>query len=180
VLDTILIEAAISSGAEFRESFSVDDYLSEGGAITGIRGRLHGNTTEISERARITVGADGRNSSLARAISAPVYEQVAALTCWYFSYWSGVPLDGLEIYYRDCKALFAFPTNDGLAAVFVAWPISEFPCVRQNIQERFMKALEAAPNLEARIRAGKREERFYGTADVPNFYRKPYGPVGRW
>jgi 2-polyprenyl-6-methoxyphenol hydroxylase-like FAD-dependent oxidoreductase len=26
------------------------------------------------------------------------------------------------------------------------------------------------------VRAGKREERFYGASDLPNFYRKPYGP----
>jgi hypothetical protein len=26
------------------------------------------------------------------------------------------------------------------------------------------------------VREGRREERFYGTADVPNFFRKPYGP----
>jgi 2-polyprenyl-6-methoxyphenol hydroxylase-like FAD-dependent oxidoreductase len=26
------------------------------------------------------------------------------------------------------------------------------------------------------VRAGKREEQFIGTADVPNFLRKPYGP----
>ena len=176
VLDTILIEAAISSGVEFRDAFSVEDYVSDGAAITGIRGRAHGSGAGISERAWITVGADGRNSSLANAVNATAYEHVPALTCWYFSYWSGVALDGLEIYYRDRNALFAFPTNDGLAAVFVAWPISEFPCVRHNIQASFMKALEPAPDLEARIRTGKREERFYGTADVPNFFRKPYGP----
>jgi hypothetical protein len=27
-----------------------------------------------------------------------------------------------------------------------------------------------------RVRAGYREERFYGASDLPNFYRKPYGP----
>jgi len=176
VLDSILIEAAICSGAEFRDSFSVEQYLSDGAGITGIHGRAFGGGTGISERARITIGADGRSSALARAVSATVYGQVPALTCWYFSYWSDVALDGLEIYYRDRNALFVFPTHDGLAAVFIAWPISEFTSVRQNIQASFTKALEVAPDLDARIRSGRQEERFYGTADVPNFFRKPYGP----
>ncbi len=26
------------------------------------------------------------------------------------------------------------------------------------------------------MRAGKREERWFGSADVPNFFRKPFGP----
>jgi len=37
-------------------------------------------------------------------------------------------------------------------------------------------ALDLAPELAQRVRAGRREERLYGTADVPNFQRKPYGP----
>jgi 2-polyprenyl-6-methoxyphenol hydroxylase-like FAD-dependent oxidoreductase len=41
----------------------------------------------------------------------------------------------------------------------------------------FMSSLDAtAPDLAERARNGKREERFYGTADLPNFFRKPYGP----
>ena len=31
------------------------------------------------------------------------------------------------------------------------------------------------PHLAERVRSGKREERFVGTADLPNFFRKPYG-----
>jgi flavin-dependent dehydrogenase len=176
MLDAILMDAAVASGAEFRDGFPVDDYLSDDGAIVGIRGRSHGSSAGNSERARITVGADGRNSSLARDVSAGVYDRVPTLTCWYFSYWSGVPLDGLELYYRDRNALFLFPTNDGSAAVFIAWPISEFARVRQNIEAGFMQALELVPDLADRIRNGRREERFYGTADLPNFFRKPYGP----
>lgn len=175
VFDALLIEAAISAGAEFRDGFPVDDYLSDGQAIFGIRGRSYGSGLCISESARITVGADGRHSSVARAAAAEVYHEAPALTCWYFSYWSGVPVDGLEIYYRDRNALFVFPTNAGLTTVFVAWPISEFGHVRQNIEARFMEALELVPDFEARIRCGRREERFYGTADLPNFFRKPYG-----
>src|SRR6516225_11046417 len=35
VLDAILIEEAIASGAEFREGFSVDGYLLDGATVTG-------------------------------------------------------------------------------------------------------------------------------------------------
>src|SRR5262249_22480011 len=58
----------------------------------------------------------------------------------------------------------------------IGFPIAEFQQIRANIEASFMEALDLEPDLAARIRAGKREERFYGTADVPNFCRKPYGP----
>ncbi|HET6614293.1 MAG TPA: FAD-dependent monooxygenase, partial [Dehalococcoidia bacterium] len=32
------------------------------------------------------------------------------------------------------------------------------------------------PSFAAKVRAGTREERWMGTADVPNFFRKPWGP----
>jgi flavin-dependent dehydrogenase len=176
VLDSILIEAAISAGAEFRDGFSVDDYLSDGTSVTGIRGRYCQSGACVTERARITVGADGRNSSLARAVGAAVYEEMPPLTCYYFSYWSGAPMDGLEIYLRGRNLMFVFPTNDKLTAVFIGWEISEFPRIRRNIAGSFMDALERVPDLAQKIRAGRQEERFYGAADLPNFLRKPYGP----
>ena len=41
VLDNTLIQAAIAAGAEFRDGFSVEEYLSDGGAVVGMRGRSH-------------------------------------------------------------------------------------------------------------------------------------------
>jgi flavin-dependent dehydrogenase len=174
VLDAILAEAAIASGAEFRDGFSVCEYLFEGGTVSGIRGRSRGS--RVSEQARITVGADGRHSSLARAVGAAVYEAIPPLTCWYFSYWSGTGIDRLEMYLRDGNLIFAHPTHEGLTAIFIGWQISEFARVRRNIAASFMKVLQRVPELEGRIRSGRQVERFYGTADLPNFYRKPYGP----
>jgi hypothetical protein len=49
VLDAILIEAAIASGAEFREGFSVDDYLMDGATVTGIRGRSYESGAHMGE-----------------------------------------------------------------------------------------------------------------------------------
>src|SRR5262249_34992317 len=40
----------------------------------------------------------------------------------------------------------------------------------------FLSTLELAPAFAERVRQGKREERFTGTADLPNFFRRPYGP----
>jgi 2-polyprenyl-6-methoxyphenol hydroxylase-like FAD-dependent oxidoreductase len=39
-----------------------------------------------------------------------------------------------------------------------------------------METISQLPSLNARLRAGRRVERFVGTADLPNHFRKPYGP----
>jgi len=72
--------------------------------------------------------------------------------------------------------IFAFPTNDGLFAVFVAWPISELSVVRADIERQFLAALDGVPSLGDRVRAGRRADRFYGATDLRNFLRKPFGP----
>jgi flavin-dependent dehydrogenase len=51
-----------------------------------------------------------------------------------------------------------------------------FQDFRKDIEANYMKIVDKVPDLSNRVRAGKREERFIGTNDQPNFFRKPYGP----
>jgi flavin-dependent dehydrogenase len=175
VLDSILIEAAAQAGAEVRQRFLVEGFLGEDHGITGIRGRDSATGTHVSERARVTVGADGRNSALARTVSAPTYDATPTLTFFYFSYWSGMQSRSVEIYRRSKCSLFLFPTNDGLQAIFACWPIARLAEVRADIGAALHEGLLEVPELGERVRAGQRVERWYGCADLPNFYRKPHG-----
>jgi flavin-dependent dehydrogenase len=175
VLDRILVEAAVEAGAELREGFAVDGVIVDGDHVGGIRGHDVGCAGPVAEHARVTIGADGRNSRIARAVGAPIAEATPPLTCWYFAYWSGVPDRGLEVYAREGRVVFAFPTNDGLFAIFVGWPATELPVVRSDIDGRFMAAVDAIPALAERVREGRRVERFRGATDVPNFLRVPAG-----
>ena len=55
----------------------------------------------MTERARIVIGADGLHSLVARAASRRrAYDVEPALTCAYYTYWSGVAIDGVELYPR--------------------------------------------------------------------------------
>jgi flavin-dependent dehydrogenase len=175
VMDRVFVDAAVDAGAELREGFSVDDVILDGDRVAGIRGRTLGGTTSITERGRIVIGADGRHSRIAAAVRAPVYDAYPAVACWYFSYWSGVAGDALEIYARRDRVIFMFPTNDRLAAIFVGWPIETLTAVRSQIESSFMAAIDGVPQVGERVRAGRREERFFGAADMANFFRKPYG-----
>jgi flavin-dependent dehydrogenase len=175
LLDAILAEAAVAAGAELREGFSVQEIVFDDGRVAGVRGRAAGGAT-VEERARIVVGADGLHSLVARAVAAPVYNDRGVLCCGYYSYWSGLPVSGVEFYPRPGQVVLTFPTNDGLTVVYAGWPAARFHKVRADVEGSFMAALDLIPAFAERVRAGRREERFAGTADLPNFFRKPYGP----
>ena len=175
VLDQILVAAAVEAGAELRDGFTVQEVLTDGDRVTGVRGRDAGGTS-VTEHARVTVGADGMRSIVARTVDAPVYEAQPSLLCYYHSYWSGVAMDRIEVYRRGRRLILAFPTNDGLTCVVVGWPHGEFHEVRTDIERSFQSALDLVPEFAGRVRDGRREERFGGMADLPNFLRTPYGP----
>jgi flavin-dependent dehydrogenase len=169
VLDQILVDAAADAGAEVRQRFPVDGLVTDGNRVTGIRSR--GRT----EHARIVIGADGLGSLVARGVGAPTYNDKGTLTCAYYTYWTGVEIDGVELYPRPGCMIVAAPTNDGQVVTIVLWPNAEFHAVRSNIEGRFLEALELAPGLAARLRRATRTERFRGTGRLPNFYRRPHG-----
>lgn len=172
-LDTILVEAAADAGAEVRTGFSVDEILTDAGRVTGIRGR--DAATPVTETAAIVVGADGRNSLVARAVAAPSYHEHPTLTCAYYSYWTGVAVDRAELYARPDRMIIAAPTNDGQIFTIAYWPTAEFPRVRSSIEASFWEAVDLIPTLAERLRAGTRTERFRGTGYLPNFFRRPHG-----
>jgi flavin-dependent dehydrogenase len=174
VLDKLLIDAAAEAGAEVREGFAAEELVFEDGRVTGIRGHGHGGGV-VTENARVVIGADGLHSLVARQVSPESYHEKPAILCGYYTYWSGLPLNGFEAYDRGDRNWAAWPTNDGLTLLIVGWPISEFEAVRSNVERHYLETIARAPAFAERVRSAKREERFLGTS-VPNYFRKPYGP----
>ena len=176
VLDSILLDAAREAGAEVRESFIVQELLEEGGRVAGIRGARKGETATVTERARIVIGADGKHSMVANAVGAAAYHERPVMTVGFYTYWEGVPLGGGEMYGESRQAVGVWPTNDGLALTFAAFPISEFDIARRDPEGSLMSALDRAGDVGERVRAGRRVERIRGTSDLPNRFRQAHGP----
>lgn len=175
VLDKLLVDAAREAGAEVREGFTVDEIVSEGGSVVGIRGHSKAGGS-VTERARVVIGADGRHSIVAETVRPERYNERPPLLASYYSYWSGLPMHGrFEIYIRPDRGFAAVPTHDDLTLVIAGWPHAEFEANKSDIEGNYLKALALAPGFAARVRSAKREARFAGAA-VPNFFRKPYGP----
>jgi flavin-dependent dehydrogenase len=175
LLDKILVDAAVDAGAELREGFRVDEVLMDGETVIGIVG--HGRDGRpVHEMARFVIGAEGHHSLVAKTVKAPKYREREALTGAYYSYWSGVELSGAELYISERGGVLAVPTNDGRVCVAAGRSRDQFAAYRADIEATFFSILDGAPSFAAKVRAGMREERWMGTADVPNFFRKPYGP----
>jgi 2-polyprenyl-6-methoxyphenol hydroxylase-like FAD-dependent oxidoreductase len=169
VLDKILVDAAADAGAEVREGFPVDGLVTVGNRVTGIHSR--GRT----EEAQIVIGADGLNSLVARAVGARTYNDMGTLTCAYYTYWSDLEMDGVELYLRPDRTIVAAPTSDGRVVTIVFWPHAEFGAVRADIEGSFLEAIALAPSLAERVRRATRTDRFRGSGQLPNLYRRPHG-----
>jgi 2-polyprenyl-6-methoxyphenol hydroxylase-like FAD-dependent oxidoreductase len=174
VLDKILVDAADEAGAEIREQFTVDEILTDDGAVVGIRGHERGGAS-VTERARVVVGADGRHSTVARAVDPPRYNERPALQGSYYTYWSEFPANGFEIYLRPPHGWGVLPTNDGLTLIVVGNAIAHFDAFRRDVERSYLETVATVPEFAARIARANREERFAGTSDLPNYFRKPFG-----
>ena len=175
VLDKLLVDAAVDAGAELREEFTVESLVWSGDQVVGIKG--HGRTGGIvEERARVVIGADGVHSLVARTVRPAEYDTKPPITTNYYSYYSGFAASDLEQYVRDYRAVGCFPTNDGLTLIAVLWPSSRFEEIRSDIEGHVWKVLESTPTVAERLRHARRETKWFGTAGVPNYFRRPYGP----
>ncbi|MFF3455746.1 NAD(P)/FAD-dependent oxidoreductase [Streptomyces sp. NPDC002730] len=175
VLDKILIDAAAESGAEVREGFTVENLVIEGDAVTGIRGHSTGGKS-VTEYARVIVGADGINSLVAKTVGDVRYAEKPKLQCSYYSYWTGLPMEGrFETYVRPDRAFAAWPTNDDRTVVICGLPIRDFEANRADIEAGYLATMALVPSFAERVGSAARVERLVGMA-VPNFFRRPYGP----
>jgi 2-polyprenyl-6-methoxyphenol hydroxylase-like FAD-dependent oxidoreductase len=175
VLDKLLVDAAVEAGVELREGFLVEEIVSDGGRVVGVRGGARGGA-QVTERATVVVGADGWRSCVVDAVCPSAYREKPPLLANYYSYWSGLPMNGrFEIYIRPHRGFAAVPTNDGQTLVIVGWPYSEFQANKGDLEGNFLAAIALAPAFAERLRTAQRVSKIAGAA-VPNYFRKPHGP----
>ncbi len=164
LLDSILVEAAREAGAEVRENFRVTQLTASGNRITGITGSARGRPA-VTETADLVIGADGKRSLVADAVGARRYRERPVRSFASYSYWTGVPVSGGEIYQRTGRAVAVFPTNGELTMVYVAAPITRSTCaaIWASASAAARGWSGCAPRLTSPTRSGART-----------------GPGGRW
>jgi 2-polyprenyl-6-methoxyphenol hydroxylase-like FAD-dependent oxidoreductase len=176
VFDRILVDAAAAAGARFRFGVRVDDVLRDGGRVVGVRGRDRDGAA-FTVRATVTVGADGRNSLLARRVGATVTRATTTRSAVLFGYWTGVEAAGYEWCFGSGTTGGLIPTNHDQVCVWAGMPTERFHALRGG-REAAMHAIlaETTPDVARRVAAGRRSGPIRGFPGQDGVMRRPWGP----
>ena len=174
ILDALLVDAARDAGAEVVEGVSVSGLLRDDGRVTGIEG--YTDDGPFRAEARFVIGADGRNSTVARAVDAGFRRHIPEKSVGYYSYFRDVDFDGVYVHVTDDMFCVAFPTHEELLTIAFGWVGRELKDVRTDLDAKFMSALDGLGDFGARVRAGTRAAKYVGLADISNFVREASGP----
>jgi flavin-dependent dehydrogenase len=180
VLDGLLADAALDAGAELRTGVTVTGLQrSDDGRVTGVVGRSDaGDHVEL--RARIVIGADGRQSRMARYVGAETLDEFTSPCAVFYTYVTGLDPDTYQFHVAPDAFAGVFPTHDGEACVWLIRPTPLLDPIRTAGSRRtevFIQQLERlVPCLGSQVRAGRVTERLRGAADLPNYLRQSHGP----
>ncbi|MCS0608248.1 FAD-dependent monooxygenase [Massilia solisilvae] len=178
LFDSWLLEQARAAGAHVHTGVRVDGLLCDAERVRGVVGRSR-TGERLEWNARLVVGADGMQSTVARLAGARMLEERPSYACNYYSYWDGLELGRAELYVRgDGVRRFAVaaPTNDGATIINVAWPQEEHERLRGDIEGAYLATLRALPGLWEKLDGATREPRLQGLVKNPNFIRQSAGP----
>ena len=178
ILDRILVEAAEAAGAEVHHGVVVSALQFDSSSrVIGalLRDDGHG---ESDVRADLVIGADGRNSTVAKLVAAETYLEGRASSGFVYGYFEGLRQDGLHWYFGDRAAAGVIPTNYGQHCVFGGLPQEQFAAaLRGNTERGFLGLLDrCCPDLRAAIEGATLTGRLRGFAGARGFLRRPTGP----
>lgn len=173
LLDPVLVDAARRAGAEVRFGQRLVGLTRQGDGVSGvvIRDRRDGHRVVA---ARLVVGADGRRSTLARLVSAPVSHRAAHTSSFVYGYFRDLPADGYEWAYRPEGMAGFIPTNGGMTCVFAG----HLPSVigRGGVEVLHSVVAAASPGMGERLRAARLASPVRTFTGQPGLLRRPWGP----
>jgi 2-polyprenyl-6-methoxyphenol hydroxylase-like FAD-dependent oxidoreductase len=180
ILDTLVADAAGRAGADLRLGVTVDGvHLDDTGRAVGVYGHDRGGTA-VDLAARLVIGADGLGSRVARAVGAEITEERGDRGAAQYAYFAGLPWDGIELHAAERALAGVFPTHHGEACIWICTPTTDAHAARRAAGSRagaFTALLQrAAPELAARLGAGRRTSPVAGMLRTPNHLRQAYGP----
>lgn len=177
VLDRILAEAAADAGADVRHNVSFR------ALVNGPDGRITGAVLQdpvfgsVTVRAGIVIGADGRQSMVARQVGADTYASGHHYAGVIYRYFDGLPDQGSRWFFKPGASAGVVPTNSGQHCVFVCVPKAEIAeKVLHNINDGYLAALaENSKSLRREIDAARPASRISGFAGAPGHMRTSQG-----
>lgn len=180
-LDHLLLDGAREAGAEAKLGYRVVDVLREGERVVGVVAQdRDGATHEL--RARVVVGADGRNSTVAGLVGAEKYFAYEGPRAAYWGYWprppcfADAPYDGASyLAYAEQNIKVAFPVNRDQLLLGVAFPKSELERYRANPRAAIEAELGKDPFFAKLLAGGEPIGKLIGLVKIEYFMRRAAG-----
>jgi 2-polyprenyl-6-methoxyphenol hydroxylase-like FAD-dependent oxidoreductase len=177
LLDPILAEAAAEAGAEVWMGAKVTALVRDRGRVTGVR--VARNGSEQSLEASLVVGADGRNSTVARLVGARKYNLTTNERFFYWSFFEDAD-PGAEptvIFHRwSGTFVLAIPADSGLYQVLAIPELSELPRFRQNLEENYLEYVRRCDPVAQALSGARRVGKPFGMLRWEGFFREATGP----
>lgn len=178
ILDRILVDAAREAGAEVFHDIALSDLqYGVNGRVIGVRLKDK-NGARLDVLSDVVVGADGRQSLVARKVNAQPYIQGRNFSGYVYGYFDGIPNTGFHWYFGDRVAAGLIPTNYNQHCAFVGVSQDQFVSnFRRNMNGGFQKIAQAnSPNLLKTITAGRLAGRLQGFVGMPGYLKQSHGP----
>jgi flavin-dependent dehydrogenase len=168
VLDHALVGAARRAGAEVLERTAVEELLYDGGAVAGAVVRDPAGSRHAL-RARLTVGADGLRSLVARRLGPRSHGRPRRIA--FVAHVDGVTGmgDSAELHVGSCGYVGLNPIGAGRTNVALVIPARRGGNARGRVEAFFIESLRAFPGLHERVAAGALVRRVLAT-----------GPFAAW
>lgn len=167
--------AAGTDGVDLKLGHTVNELLVEDGRVVGVAGTAREEAFTL--RARLVVGADGKESTVARLAGART-ETTENGRFSYFAYFKGLARqagDAARVYYLEPDNAYVMPMEDDvtvIAAVVSKQRLDEFKADLEGAYTNFVRSLPEAPDIDGAERISK----IIGTVNYPLVSREPAGP----
>ena len=174
VLDTILAGAAMDDGAEIRFGTRVTALRFDGDRVAGIDA-VGRDGAALSASAPIVIGADGKQSFVARAVGAKKYRERAAGLFGFFTYYRDLDCDAIEVWQSLTRQLIFFPSHGGETWVAIPRPARETFAFRAAPEREAALQLAEFPDAAERLASATRTAPLHSTGELEGFYRESSG-----
>ncbi|WP_369776832.1 NAD(P)/FAD-dependent oxidoreductase [Streptomyces sp. R33] len=166
--------AARTPGVDLLLGHQVTGLVGEAGRTVGVRVSTPQGEREI--RARLVVGADGKDSAVAKFAGVPA-RQYENTRFGYLAHFRNLPLHGGigQTWFLEPDMAYAFPNDDGVTVLAVLPDKQRLPAFREDLEGSFFAFVRALPEAPP-IDSAERVSKIIGTVDYPLHSRKPTAP----
>ncbi|MFI8519501.1 NAD(P)/FAD-dependent oxidoreductase [Streptomyces sp. NPDC085481] len=170
----IRAHAARTPGVDLLLGHQVTGLVREAGRTVGVRAATPQGEREI--RARLVVGADGKDSAVAKFAGVPA-RSFENGRFGYLAHFRNLPLHGGigQTWFLEPDMAYAFPNDDGVTVLAVLPDKKRLPAFREDLEGSFLEFVRALPEAPP-VDSAERVSKIIGTIDYPLHSRKPTAP----